>query len=122
MKELSKEYLITRGKYNMLDVLEIGTLKYVKTLDTKGCGVFSSISHLETQRAYTGCYEGNIFTIDLENLSILKDGGTSKLKQGIYDMVILPNSDRILVCAQHFGYLEFVSTENDKLTVLEGGV
>lgn len=37
--------MFVRGKYNMLDVVNAHNLAYITTLDTKKCGVFSSLTN-----------------------------------------------------------------------------
>lgn len=50
------------------------------------------------------------------------------MKQGIYGMINLPNCpEPIIMCAQHFGYVDFVSvldpeTKQNKLKLLDGGI
>lgn len=45
MCRATEETLFVRGKYNMIDVVDARNLKYISTLDTKNCGVFSSITN-----------------------------------------------------------------------------
>ena len=49
----------------MLDVVNARTLVFVATLDTRNCGVFSSITNHTLNQAYLGCYEGHFFVVDL---------------------------------------------------------
>ena len=63
--------LFVRGKYNSMDVVSIGNLDYLKSIDTSGCGVFSTLqgSGQLSNYAYVGCYEGHLYTIDLESMA-----------------------------------------------------
>lgn len=90
MSRATEKLLFVRGKYNLLDVIDARSLKYVQTLDTKGFGIFSSITDPETNTAYLGSYEGHFFTVDLTSMRTL-DSGYLKLRNGIYDMCILPD-------------------------------
>lgn len=107
MSRATEDTLFVRGKYNSLDVVHAHTLRHITTLDTKKCGVFSSITNHALNQAYLGCYDGHFFVVDL-GLMRLIDAGYKKLRQGIYDMTILPDSSHTILVAQHFGFLEFV--------------
>ena len=107
MSRATEDALFVRGTYNSLDVVHAHTLRHITTLDTKKCGVFSSITNHALNQAYLGCYDGHFFVVDL-GLMRLIDAGYKKLRQGIYDMTILPDSSHTILVAQHFGFLEFV--------------
>lgn len=120
--------LFVRGKYNSMDVVSIEDLSYIKSIDTSGCGVFSALQGNDGY-AYVGCYEGHLYTIDLETMATQKGlQGHIRLKQGIYGLQMLPNcAEPTLMCAQHFGYLDFVSlvdpeTKANRLKLLDGGI
>ena len=119
MCRAAKDFLFVRGKYNMIDVIDARTLKYSQTLDTKGCGVFSSITDTTFNMAYLGCYEGHFFAVDLKKMCIVEEKYL-KLRQGIYDMVILPDPQRTIMVCQHFGYIEFINPQEG--CVMNGGV
>ena len=125
------DVLFVRGKYNSMDVVNVDDLSYIKTIDTSGCGVFSALQGIGQQKnyAYVGCYEGHLYAIELESLAPLRRSlGHIRLTQGIYGLTMLPNvPEPTLMCAQHFGYVDFVSvfdseTRINRLKLLEGGV
>lgn len=103
----------------MIDVVNAHSLTYMSSLDTKNCGVFSSITNHATNQAYLGCYDGHLFVVDLLSMSMV-DQGYKKLKQGIYDMAILPDDSNTIISCQHFGFIEFVSPNDN--CILGGGV
>jgi hypothetical protein len=45
--------------------------------------------------------------VDLNNLRIVNEKYL-KLRQGIYDMVILPDDYHTILVCQHFGYVEMI--------------
>jgi hypothetical protein len=65
MCRATEDTLFVRSKYNMLDVVDAHSLRYLTTLDTKKCGVFSSITNHTLNQAYLGCYEGHFYVVDL---------------------------------------------------------
>ena len=83
------------------------TLRHITTLDTKKCGVFSSVTNHTLNQAYLGCYDGHFFVVELEHMRLI-DAGYKKLRQGIYDMTILPDNSQTVLVVQHFGFIEFV--------------
>lgn len=112
----------------MIDVLDAETLKCVQTLDTKGHGVFSSFTDSETNKVYLGCFGGHLFSVDLQSMSMINElyavggvkpnkacsngNGHLKLTQGIYDITLLPFKPKVLMCVQHFGFIDFVAVES----------
>ena len=90
MSRVTQDLLFVRSKYNLLDLVDSRTLKYVQSIDTKGYGIFSSITDPNTKMAYLGSYEGHFFIVDLTEMRTVDDGYI-KLRQGIYDMCILPD-------------------------------
>ena len=48
------------------------------------------------------------------------DPGYKKLKQGIYDMTVIPDNSHTILAVQHFGFIEFVNPISNE--ILEGGV
>lgn len=96
MSRATQDTLFVRGKYNLLDVINVHTLRHITTLDTKKCGVFSSVTNHTLNQAYLGCYDGHFFTVDLNQMRILQNG-YKKLKQGIYDMSIIPDGSNVIL-------------------------
>ena len=94
----------------MLDVIGTKDLQYIKSIETEGHGVFSAWADNLNQRAYVGCHDGHMYTVDLTTLELVAKEGYTKLRQGIYDIVQLPQHPQILMCVQHFGFVDFVST------------
>ena len=48
------------------------------------------------------------------------DSGYKKLKQGIYDMTVIPDNSNSILVVQHYGFIEFVNPITNE--ILEGGV
>jgi hypothetical protein len=92
MSRITRDLLFVRSKYNLLDLIDSRTMRYVQSIDTKGYGIFSSITDLTAKKAYLGSYDGHFFIIDLDKMCTAETGGYIKLRQGIYDMCILPDS------------------------------
>jgi len=65
--------LLLRGKNQLIDVLDSRTLKQVQTLDTKGHGVFSSLTDSEAGKCYLGCFGGHLFTVDLQSMQMVNE-------------------------------------------------
>jgi hypothetical protein len=57
--------------------------------------------------------------VDLGEMKIV-DSGYKKLKQGIYDMAVIPDNSNTVLVVQHFGFIEFVNPVANE--VLVGGV
>lgn len=79
MCRATDDFLFIRGKYNMIDIVNAHTLQFHASLNTKSCGVFSSITNHTLEQAYLGCYEGHFFAVDLKKMEII-ESGYKKLK------------------------------------------
>ena len=92
----------------MIDVISSRSLHLQIQIYTNQFGVFSCLTNYKANQAYLGCYGGHFYVVNLPDMS-LQPAGHLQVRQGIYDMTLLPDKSNNLILCQHFGFIDIVN-------------